>query len=109
MLMVLYWCGKTNIMKAKEIVRHKAEIQERYIIELVAHEIGRSKRYPQAIKYSLICFDKNTKKKILMDNHHPKGHHIHLDGEEIFYKFTTWEKLIVDFEKLVLDNMGVKL
>ena len=44
-----------------------------------------------------------------MDNHHPKGHHIHLDGEEIFYKFTTWEKLIVDFEKLVLDNMGVKL
>ena len=44
-----------------------------------------------------------------MDNHHPKGPHVHLDDRELHYDFVNDEKLFDDFEQLVLDHMGVKL
>ncbi len=57
----------------------------------------------------MICVDTKTGKKVLMDNHHPKGHHIHIDDDESEYKYVSDDKLIEDFEKNVFQHLGVKL
>ncbi len=44
-----------------------------------------------------------------MDNHHPKGPHIHIDDDERDYEYRNDEKLIDDFNKLVLLHLGVKI
>lgn len=44
-----------------------------------------------------------------MDNHHPKGHHLHLDNREMPYEFKDVPTLLSDFEKLVESHLGVKL
>ena len=96
-------------MKAKIIYHQKAEIHDRYILELTIHEVGKSSRYPDGIKYSLIFFDKRTSKKILMDNHHPKGHHFHIGENEFVYSYVNDEKLIEDFYNLIFDNTGIRI
>ena len=79
------------------------------MVELSIHDVGKSIQYPDGIKYGLICKDLKTKKFVLLDNHHPKGHHMHINGDESDYEYVSDEKLIEDFEKLVLKNLGVKL
>ena len=96
-------------MKARELFWHKARLQDRYIVELEIHEIGDPVRYPDGIKYGLACIDLETGKKVIMDNHYPKGPHIHLDDEESSYSYTSDDRLISDFESLVFANLGVKL
>lgn len=71
--------------------------------------MGKSKRYPEGVKYGLILTDSKTGKKVLMDNHHPKGPHIHLGDRELPYDYVDEEKLIKDFKELVLANMEVKI
>lgn len=44
-----------------------------------------------------------------MDNHHPKGPHVHVDDKEISYSFIDLDQLIVDFRRLILEHMGVTL
>lgn len=44
-----------------------------------------------------------------MDNHHPKGHHIHIDNDEVSYSFESEEKLVADFKELASKHLGVKL
>lgn len=39
----------------------------------------------------------------------PKGPHIHINDEEMNYDYESDEKLIEDFQKLVLKELGVKL
>ena len=96
-------------MKAKLIHHEKNIVKERYIIEHSIHDVGISKKYPDGLKYSLICFDSKTKHKVLMDNHHPKGHHMHLNDEELPYKFSNIDKLVDDFKNLVFIHLGVRL
>lgn len=96
-------------MKAELRFYIKDTIQGRYVLELSIHDVGKSKQYPDGIKYGLICFDTKTKKRVLMDNHHPKGPHIHIDNDESDYAYTSDEKLIDDFNKLVLQHLGVKI
>ena len=96
-------------MKATLLYWHKALLQERFVVELSIHEVGKSKRYPDGIKYGLICLDSKTDKKVLFDNHHPKGPHIHIDDEEIEYDFKNEDSLVEDFKRLVLEHLGVKL
>jgi len=61
------------------------------------------------VRYSLILIDLRTSSKILMDNHYPKGPHIHINDLELKYDFVDEEKLVQDFKILVLEHMGVKL
>jgi len=44
-----------------------------------------------------------------MDNHHPKGPHIHLDDQELKYEFIDDDRLIEDFVRLVLEHLEVKI
>ena len=62
-----------------------------------------NKRYPDRIKYSLIMIDSKSKKKVLMDNHHPKGHHFHLDHKEFEYNYKN-----EDFKNLHFQHFGEK-
>ena len=96
-------------MRATLVYWHKARLQGRYILEMEIHQVGRSTKYPDGVKYGLIFIDIKTSKRVLMDNHHPKGPHIHLDDLEIVYQYVDEEKLIQDFKALVLENMGVKI
>lgn len=79
------------------------------MVELNIHEIGDPVRYPDGVKYGLTCVDLISGKRVLMDNHHPKGPHIHLDRLEFPYEFRDVPTLINDFKRIVLEHMEVKL
>lgn len=96
-------------MAAVLIYWHKAKLRNRYIVELKIHDVGESAKYPDGIKYGLICYDVRSGKKVLMDNHHPKGPHIHLDENEMAYELKNEDQLIEGFKRLVFEHLGVKL
>ena len=96
-------------MKARLRYFVKNNIHGRYIVELSIYEVGISTKYPDGIKYGLICKDLKTGNFVLMDNHHPKGPHIHLNENEFRYAYQNDEKLIEDFQNYVLQELGVKL
>ncbi|MEW6056483.1 MAG: DUF6516 family protein [Bdellovibrionota bacterium] len=96
-------------MKARQLFWQKSRLQDRYVVELNIHEVGDPVRYPDGVKYGLACVDLVTRKRILMDNHHPKGPHVHLDNIEVPYSFQDVPTLINDFKRLVLEHLEVKL
>ena len=87
----------------------KNKIRGRYVVELSIYEVGKSAKYPDGIKYGLICKDLKTGNSVLFDNHHPKGPHIHISEREFPYEYVDDEQLIKDFEMRVLKELGVKL
>jgi hypothetical protein len=96
-------------MKAKVRFYLKNFLHGRYVVELSIHEVGKSSKYPDGIKYGLICKDLKSGEFVLLDNHHPKGPHVHVNDQEFSYEYVGDDKLIEDFEKLVLKELGVKL
>jgi hypothetical protein len=96
-------------MKARLRFYLKNVLHGRYVVELSIHEVGASSKYPDGIKYGLICKDLKTGDYVLLDNHHPKGPHVHVNEREFAYAYANDDKLIADFEKLVLKELGVKL
>jgi hypothetical protein len=44
-----------------------------------------------------------------MDNHHPKGDHIHINDTEVHYNFTSTENLFEDFQSLIQTHLGDKI
>lgn len=79
------------------------------IVELKLWDVGRSKNYPEGYKYSLAAVRPGTKKKVLMDNHSPKGHHYHVNEDEFPYIFQGLDQLVDDFKDLVFRHMGEKI
>lgn len=96
-------------MKARLRFYLKNMLRGRYVVELSIYEIEASTRYPEGIKYGLICKDLKSGDFVLMDNHHPKGPHVHVNDEEFSYNFVDDDNLVEDFKNLVLSNLGVKL
>ncbi|MGK5088990.1 DUF6516 family protein [Bdellovibrionota bacterium FG-2] len=96
-------------MKATRLFHHKARVHGHYVMELDIVEVGDPVRYPDGIKYSMVCVNARTGQKVLLDNHHPKGPHLHLDDVESAYAFINIPSLMADFERLVLEHLGVKL
>jgi hypothetical protein len=84
-------------------------MHSRYVIELEILEVEDSVKYPDGIKYALICKDLKTGEYVLLDNHHPKGPHLHVNDDEFEYEYLNDDRLIEDFEKLVAKHLGVKL
>ncbi|PWU14118.1 MAG: hypothetical protein C5B49_13630 [Bdellovibrio sp.] len=57
-----------------------------------------SSHYPEGIKYSMFLVDPMSGDVLFgMDNHQPKGPHLHIGKREETYAFTTVEGLIEDF------------
>jgi hypothetical protein len=96
-------------MEARIVLWEKMRIQSRFILEMKIYAVGKSKKYPLGVRYSLILIDPKTSAKILMDNHYPKGPHIHINEAELDYEFRDESRLIQDFKMLVFEHMGVKL
>ena len=96
-------------MKAHLRYYTKNKVQNRYVVELSIYEVGKSSKYPDGIKYGLICKDLKTGNYVLLDNHHPKGPHVHINDREFSYDYVDDEKLIEDFQMFVLQELGVKL
>jgi len=78
-------------------------------LEQSIHAVPLDNRYPDGVKYSLIFLDSKTGDRVLLDNHQPKGPHVHLGQEEISYEYVDDERLLTDFKLFVLQHMGVKL
>ncbi len=96
-------------MKAHLRYYIKNKINDRYVVELSIYEVGKSSKYPDGIKYGLICKDLKTGDYVLLDNHHPKGPHVHVNDREFVYAYSGDDQLIADFEVMVLRELGVKL
>jgi len=96
-------------MRAALIFHHKARVHGHYVLELEIFQVGDPVRYPDGVKYSMVCVNSITGQKVLLDNHHPKGPHLHLDNLEISYAFTGVPSLMADFKRLVSEHLGVKL
>lgn len=95
--------------KAEILFYLKQEIKRDYVMELKILKVDKDRRYADGVKYSLVFVNLKDGRKVLMDNHHPKGPHFHLDDEEFDYGYVNDDTLIEDFKKLVFQHFGVKL
>lgn len=96
-------------MKANLIRHEKFIVRRRYIVEISVHQMPKSARYRDGLKWGLICLDQATGQRVLMDNHHPKGPHIHIDDDELPYDFRSLDQLVSDFRRLIVEHMGVQI
>ncbi len=96
-------------MKAVLVRHEKFIVRRRYVIEISVHQVPRSNLYQNGLKWGLICVDQNSGRRVLMDNHHPKGPHIHIDDQELPYVFESLDQLVADFRRLVTEHMGVQI
>ena len=63
--------------------------------------VEQSTRHPEGVRYQLAFIRSGEKAPaVLYDNHHPKGHHRHVEAREETYSFTV-QQLIADFNSEV--------
>lgn len=88
-------------MKAEPILREKRILTNRRtgdlaIAELKVWRVPKSSAYPGGVKFSLfLVFDGQI--LVGMDNHKPKGPHLHLGEQEVAYEFRDEVSLVEDF------------
>jgi hypothetical protein len=76
------------------------------LVEITLFELEHNIHYPHGVKYRFIAINLRTKNRVLMDNHQPKGDHIHINNNEESYQYTSIENLFKDFRELVKIHMG---
>lgn len=84
-------------MKAQKLTEHKSVETDGSIIQFVVWQVPTP--VPPAshgFKYRLVYIQKGER-VVGFDNERGKGDHMHLDGKEYPYKFTTLDQLIEDF------------
>jgi hypothetical protein len=97
-------------MRAEAIFHQKFYLGgQRYVIEMEVFRVDDPARFPEGVRYGLICVDRKTGMRVLMDNHHPKGHHQHVGEAELPYEYRGLDQLIEDFKYLMSSEMGVEL
>ena len=69
-------------------------------IEWSLAEIKPDRWRPHGVRYRM-AWIQNGICRVLFDNHHGKGDHMHLDGVERPYSFISFAKLREDFEREV--------
>jgi hypothetical protein len=85
----------TLVHHEKRLISHKST-GEIGIAELKVWNVPKSKTYRQGLKYSLFLVV-HGEVIIGMDNHHPKGPHLHLGNQELPYELNGIPELIKDF------------
>ena len=69
-------------------------------VERKVWEVPRDEKNPDGIRYRLVFIPAGRKSPaVLYDNHHPKGHHKHIDGQEVPYEYHSFEDLLKDFRR----------
>jgi len=88
------------VAKAEVLLREKGTDEQGNLYELVVLRIPATSRHPEGVRYRLAFIlagaDRPT---VLYDNHHPKGHHRHIEGREEQYGFRDVDRLVQDFLK----------
>jgi hypothetical protein len=86
-------------MKAKLLLKRKFTDEQGGLFELVVWSVPHTRLYREGVRYRLAYIpDGRENPAVLYDNHHPKGHHKHLDKLEQPYEFSNIVQLIADFE-----------
>ncbi len=88
-------------MKAEPFLREKRILVHRTtgelaIAELKIWKVPKSKDYPWGVKFSLFLVS-SGQVLVGIDNHKPKGPHLHLGEQEISYLFQNERDLVNDF------------
>lgn len=88
-------------MKAEPILQEKRILlnrrtEEAAIAELKIWKVPRSKHYPTGQKFSLFLVARG-RTIVGIDNHKPKGPHLHLGKEEFPYVYKNPSQLLNDF------------
>ncbi|HXH73846.1 MAG TPA: DUF6516 family protein [Bacteriovoracaceae bacterium] len=92
----------TIIHFSKFFAKHKY-FETEAVVELKIWSIPVSKSFPEGIKYALFCVNKEFNEIVVgFDNHHPKGHHMHIGSEESEYSFESVDRLIKDFFDMMI-------
>jgi uncharacterized protein DUF6516 len=86
------------MVRAEVILQEKTTDEQGNLRELVVWRVTPNPRQPEGVRYrlALVLAGGNTP-AILYDNHHPKGHHRHVEGAEEPYEFVDIGRLIEDF------------
>ncbi len=80
------------------LLREKTTDEKGNLREIVIWQVEPNPRQREGIRYRLALIRTGEKvPAVLYDNHHPKGHHRHVEGVEEAYKFVNVEGLIADF------------
>lgn len=86
---------RARLIHWEKLIDESGGIEERKI-----WNVPKNEKHPDGIRYSLAYIPAGKKSpSVLFDNHHPKGHHKHLGGEETPYAFAGVEKLLADFRR----------
>jgi hypothetical protein len=95
------------VAPARLITRRKWTDEQGNLYEIVLWEVERNARHPEGVRYRLAFIRAGEEvPAILYDNHHPKGHHRHINGRETPYAFVTATKLVADFLAEALASSG---
>ncbi len=87
-------------MIAKLLLRDKFTDEDGDLHEWVVWRVPFDRLYREGVRYRLAFIPRGMgKPAVLYDNHHPKGHHKHLEDLEQPYLFSTIAQLRADFAK----------
>ena len=84
---------------ATELLVHEKDTDsEGHLTEVIVWRVDPNSRQPDGFRYRFAFVPHGSKEPaILYDNHHPKGHHRHVGGREVAYRFSTIAQLQADF------------
>lgn len=84
--------------RAVLIFREKLTDAEGNLTEAVLWRVPITPSYPEGIRYRLAWIRRGEERPaVLYDNHSPKGHHRHVEGQEEAYEFADPGQLRDDF------------
>ena len=78
----------------------RTDLSDGSYIDVSIDRIKPDRWRPHGVRYRM-AWVKNGECRVLFDNHHGKGDHLHVDGEELPYEFTSVEQLARDFAQEV--------
>lgn len=83
---------------ARLILARKQMLNSGLLTERKIWRVPTTEKYPFGVKYRLVLTEPKIHQVVLLyDNHHPKGPHVHREGEERKYDFRGIEILLKDF------------
>ena len=84
--------------RATLILREKVIDERGDTMELAIWKVPTGKEVPAGVRYRLAFIRRGEPEPaVLYDNHHPKGHHRHIEGVEESYAFVDVDGLLRDF------------
>lgn len=94
---------------AAGVLREKKTDELGNLREIAIWRVAPNPRQPEGVRYRLALIRAGEKTPaVLYDNHHPKGHHRHIEGVEEPYRFVDVDRLIADFMADVARVTGVR-